>query len=358
MVGGLGRNGHREASRSAPVESGASRGTAPASLRALADRRIVVLPDLYIDALAFMPAWRTTRERLDAIARRGGGNLPIGPVEFKLGGNAANLALALARLGAQVDLIASTDELGRHLLERAARGTALRTRRVRVGARASVTLGLECDGANVMMSHAGPLSDFGPDQLAAEDWRLLEAADAVAFVNWSQNDQGTDLLRALSTRLDRRGVFLYVDTGDPRARLPGARRLLKDAAVWKGVRALGLNENELRAFTGDEPGDPLAAAQGLAQRLGTRLDLHTRRWAATVTPTSHVRVQAQTTPARRLTGAGDAWNAGNLAGHVLGWGDRERLLFAHEVATKYVTGIHGLPPTAKEVAVARPPTAT
>lgn len=323
---------------------------AAAPLLALAKKRIVVLPDFYIDALAFLPPWGVARPRLEAIALQGGGNLPVKPVEIKVGGNAANLALALARLGAHVDLISETDALGYHLLQTAARGTGLGTRRVRVGDRAAVTLGLEFGDANVMLSHAGPLMDFGPERLEDQDWRMLERADAVALVNWAQNHRGTNLLRALASRLGPKGVFLYVDTGDPRPRLPEARRLLRETKLWRHVGALGLNENELGAFTGDPTDLGMGTAKHLAARLGTRLDLHARRWAASVTPESSVRVPADRRRPKRRTGAGDAWNAGNLAGHVLGWSDRERLLLAHRVASGYVTSHDGLPPTAKEVA--------
>jgi ribokinase len=319
----------------------------PVSLAPLRRARAVVLPDLYVDALAFLPPWPESGRRLGAIARRGGGNLPVGAIEFKLGGNAANLAVALARLGAQVDLIAHTDEFGHRLLQRAAKGTGLRMDGVRVGDRGSVTLGLECGPANVMLSHAGPLRDFGPEQLTQGDWERIESADAVALVNWAQNRRGTALLRRLSDRLGRRGVFLYLDTGDVRHRGPDVPALRRDRRVWRGVGAFGMNQNELGAFV---RGTGVGHAQALAGELDTRIDLHTRTWAASVTGSTAVRVLAGRTPARRLTGAGDAWNAGNLAGYLLELGDRERLGLAHRVATRYVTGRSGLPPTASEVA--------
>jgi sugar/nucleoside kinase (ribokinase family) len=281
------------------------------------------------------------------IARRGGGNLPVGNIEFKLGGNAANLAVALARLGAQVDLIAHTDDFGHRLLQRAAAGTDLRTDGVRVGAKGSATLGLECGGSNVMLSHAGPLQDFGPERLTKEDWERIESADAVALVNWAQNQRGTALLKKLSSRLGKRGTFLYLDTGDVRHRMPDLAALRQDPTIWKGIGAFGMNQNELGAFT---KGGEVSHAQDLASELGTRIDLHTREWAASVTGSTSTRVAAGRTPAVRLTGAGDTWNAGNLAGYMLDLPERERLSLAHRVATRYVTGRSGLPPTAQDVA--------
>ncbi|HUR62583.1 MAG TPA: carbohydrate kinase family protein [Candidatus Thermoplasmatota archaeon] len=339
------------------------------SLEPLRRTRAVVLPDLYVDALAFLPPWAQSGRQMGQIARRGGGNLPVGNIEFKLGGNAANLAVALARLGAQVDLIAHTDEFGHRLLQRAAAGTDLRTEGVRVGAKGSATLGLECGGSNVMLSHAGPLQEFGPERLTKEDWERIESADAVALVNWAQNQRGTALLKKISSRLGRRGTFLYLDTGDVRNRLPDLAALRQDPSIWKGVGAFGMNQNELGAFAAARPGDGrrgkaasargqgpsgggvgVAQAQELASELGTRIDLHTREWAASVTGSSSTKVPAGRTPAVRLTGAGDTWNAGNLAGYMIGLPDRERLSLAHRVATRYVTGRSGLPPTAQDVA--------
>lgn len=302
----------------------------------LADRRIVVLPDLYVDALVPLPTWQETRPHLDQIASRGGGNLPVGPIDLRLGGNAANLALGLARLGAHVDLIAMTDPVGAHLLKTSAHGLPLETDRVRVGARTAMTVGLECQDANVMLSDAGPVADFGPGHLEEEDLRRIAAADAVAVVNWAQNQEGTALLAAVSDHVHE-DAFLYVDTGDPRHRHDEAQALVADDTVWVRVDAWGLNENELGAFTDDAAGDPVAVAHGLSRRLGVRLDLHTRHWAASIDGDEVVRVEAEPSPAVRLTGAGDAWNAGNIAGRLLGHKPEDRLRLAHQVATEHVT---------------------
>jgi len=316
----------------------------------LAGRRVVVLPDLFVDAIVALPPWAEAQPRMRDVVRRGGGNVPVGPVQLKLGGNAANTGLALARLGAHVDLIAETDATGLHLLDRAAEH-GLGASRVRSGPYASSTLALEFGGRNLMLSHAGPLAQFGPERLTAEDWDLLGAADAVLLANWSQNRKGTALQKALARRLPE-DVALYVDTADPRHRGPDFGRLLADGAAWSGVRAWGLNENELRAAAGlpsnARPAALERAAEGLAQRLGCRVDLHATGWASTGGgPHGGQRVRVEWAPSRtrRVTGAGDAWNAGNIAADLLGLAPRERLRLAHEVARRTLTGPDGLPPS-------------
>ncbi len=318
-------------------------------LSALKQKRVVVLADLFIDTLVPLPEWAASADRLFKIAEQGGGNLPVGKVEVRLGGNAANLAVALGRLGAQVDLITQTDPLGAHLLRRAARGSRVGMRGVRVGDEASATVALESPEANIMLSHSGPFSEFGPDRLRWRDWRMLEKADAVAVVNWAQNLEGTPLLKQLATRLGGQGKLLYLDTGDPRNRRSDAHRLLEEKEIWQGLDVWALNENELEHFSGAPVDHDLVAAQELSRRLDVRLDVHTRKWAAAVYGENVVHVEAHSTPARRLTGAGDAWNAGNLAGHLLGWSDRGRLQLAHDVANVYTTSEQGIPPRAKEV---------
>jgi fructose-1-phosphate kinase PfkB-like protein len=53
---------------------------------------------------------------------------------------------------------------------------------------------------------------------------------------------------------------------------------------------------------------------------------------------------------RRATGAGDAWNAGNILGHLLELAPEERLTLANTVATAYVTNPEPTHPTLPEVA--------
>lgn len=329
----------------------------------LAGRTVTVLPDLYVDAICPVPPWRESSRRLGRIAARGGGNLPVGPIHVKPGGNAANTALALARLGATVRLIARTDHLGLHLLTQAAHGLPLDLSGVRIGPTSSATLALESPAANLMLSHSGPLADFGPAQITPADWDNLRASDAVALVNWSQNQRGTPLLAALARRLGDSGPFLFFDSGDPSHRGAHVRDLVAGQGWWRNVGAFGMNENELawfapaaRAAEARDPDLMVERAQRLALRLGTRIDLHARTWAATVTGTTVVREPALATPARRLTGAGDAWNAGAIAGQLLGLSPRRRLRLAHKVATAYVTAAPSGPmPAAREASARRRP---
>lgn len=317
----------------------------PMPLSRLKEKTVVVMPDVYVDVLVPCPPWESTQQQLARIAQRGGGNLPVPPITFKLGGNAFNLSIALARLGANVKLIARTNALGYGLLQRAARDSPLSLDHVEVVSDMASTVSLECRDANLMLSHAGPVASFGPEALTNSARDALQDADAVAVVNWAQNARGNELLRDVCKQLAGCPAFLFVDTADPRHRAQARTELLSDPSLWHRVNAWGLNENELLAFM-PEADDLISAALQLSSTLGVRLDLHTRRWAASITTTEMTKELAESTPGLRKTGAGDAWNAGNLAGQLLSFSARKRLQLAHRVATAYVTDTEGLPPRA------------
>ncbi|HET6398874.1 MAG TPA: carbohydrate kinase family protein [Candidatus Thermoplasmatota archaeon] len=314
----------------------------------IAGRRVVVLPDLFVDAIVRLPEWQRTQEDCGRIVARGGGNLPVGPIEFKLGGNAANVAIALARLGADVDLVARTDSLGRALLAPAAEEAGLRIRHVRESDRPSATLALECGGANLMLSHAGPLATFGPDELKGAEWKVIEAADAVVCMNWAQNPLGTQLLRAVSQRTHRKGIPLFVDTSDPRLAQDRIPALLGASDLWPRVTSLGVNENEVKAFTGDREAPLPELAAELSRNLGCPVDLHTSEWAAHVNGSTTM-VPGRKVKPRRLTGAGDAWTAGNVAGYLAGLPAANRLRLAHAAATHYIRSPDAKPPRHDQV---------
>lgn len=311
----------------------------------LAGRRVVALPDLFLDLFVPLPRWSEARARLDAIAAHGGGNLPVDAMQLRLGGNALNLARAVAALGADTTLIAETDLLGRMLLERDPPST-LDLGRVRTGGRAT-TVALECRDANLMLSHGGPIRRWGPDDLDDGDEETIAAADAVAVVNWAQTRHGTALLERVAA-LVRPDALLYLDTGDPRHRMEEVPALL-DAVARTAVTAWSMNENEALAFGGGR--DPVAAARDLAGQVGVRIDLHTRTQAISIGE-DEVGVAAPSTPGRRTTGAGDHWNAGNLAGYLLGLDVSKRLRLAHAVATAYVCSEDGAAPSPARLQVA------
>jgi ribokinase len=91
------------------------------------------------------------------------------------------------------------------------------------------------------------------------------------------------------------------------------------------------------------------SARILATHLSARVDLHTTSFSATFAKKGEVIVPAFRVPARRVTGAGDAWNAGNILGDAYGLSDGCRLALANAVAAYYISNPEKMHPTRKQL---------
>lgn len=336
-----------------------------ADLRALAERlrtlpagelHVVTLPDFFLDHFVRLPSWAEVVPLWQGVHGRGGGNVPTPAQHFQPGGNAANTALALARLGVRTHFVARTSAFGRAYLDQTLGRMGVDLRHVKADGHLSITTALEFQEArpaNVMLSDPGSLAQYGPEELDANDWTLIEAADLVLLANWSQNRRGTALLEAIGKATRKGGTSLMLDTGDPSARADDLPELRERILPMPELDVYALNENELRLLTGRslaEGEEEVAAARGLhATRAHGTLDLHTARFAATFTPKGEAVVPTFRVEPLRVTGAGDSWNAGNIVGHLAGLGPADRLLLANAVAGLYVSGKEPLAPTLAEV---------
>jgi sugar/nucleoside kinase (ribokinase family) len=92
------------------------------------------------------------------------------------------------------------------------------------------------------------------------------------------------------------------------------------------------------------------AARVLANHLPARIDLHTTTFSATFTKKTEVFVPTFKVKALRATGAGDAWDAGNILGDRNALSDECRLMLANAVAAYYLSDIDGEHPTLQKLA--------
>lgn len=333
-------------------------GALATKLRALdpAGLHVVALPDFYLDHFVPLPAWDQAVPSWRGVHARGGGNIVTAGQHFAPGGNAANTAFALARLGVRTHLIARTSPFGKTYLEQTLGQHGVDLRHVRADGHLSVTTALEFHEerpANVMLSDPGSLATFGPDALDANDWTLLEAADLVLVTNWAQNRHGTALVEAVVRATRKAGRLSMLDTGDPSHRLADLPEVHARLLPLAQLDVHALNENELRLLAGR----PLAAGEGevaAARALAARrphgvTDLHTARLAASVGPAGEAVVPTFRVAPLRVTGAGDAWNAGDIVGHLGRLDPAERLLLANAVAGLYVSGKEGIAPSMADV---------
>ncbi len=320
----------------------------------LADRRVVVLPDFFVDRFVPLPPLAAFSKRVAGIHGRGGGNLPTRAQTLRVGGDAANTAYALGRLGVSVRLVAHADQGGRDLLERVLAPLGVDLAGVKASSRNASTVALEFeDGANVMLSDPGPLAEVSPDDLTSEDWEAIEQADAVLFGNWSQaGGHATDLLAEVVARA---GGLTMLDTSDPTHRPDeDANALMQHPTVRDQLDVWAVNEAEAhhygRLAAGEDPGGLEEAVAALAGSFSGRIDAHTADRSLTVHDGKTVRVATVLVTPKHRTGAGDAWNAGDLLGYLLGLDAAERLEVANAVAGALLTADAHQPPTRAQLA--------
>ena len=94
----------------------------------------------------------------------------------------------------------------------------------------------------------------------------------------------------------------------------------------------------------------MEAARVLAKHFSARIDLHTTVFSATLKGKQEVVVPTFKVKVLRATGAGDAWNAGNILGDHNGLSDECRLMLANAVSACYLSDADGMHPTKEKLA--------
>lgn len=304
---------------------------------------IVALPDFYLDHIVSYPyGLKHFLNEVKRVAEQGGGNIIDIPQQYTLGGNAANFADTLARLGLRVHLITRTSEFGYLCLQYFLKGLDVDLSHTKVDAELSTSSILEAQMddrlVNVMIGEAGGLKDFDPKKLNKDDHTLLKNADYLCLFNWCQNQSGTELLLHIIEQVGEAG-FLFLDLGDPSSRIEELKRLCEKLCEVK-IGALSLNENEaywvgkVLECRGDDRSE---LARFISKKVKGEILLHTPEFSshnvnggATIIPTFDVKPQ-------KSTGAGDCWNAGYILGSILNLSCEERLFLANAVAAAHIT---------------------
>jgi len=312
--------------------------------------KVVAMPDFFLDyVLAFPGKLDQMAQAMADVAARGGGNLLGWKHLVGRGGNASNFSAHLSKLSVHVVPVIETDEFGRTALTQFLKDVDLS--HVTSSGSLSRTLAFEAEHSgrrvNIMASDPGSLSSFGPEKLAEKDRELIREADFVCVFNWNQNMKGTELAEEVFQIAKNEGKGLtFFDPGDPTSRA-GEIPMLNERVLSKGlVDVLSVNENELtqlasavgEAGGGFEGGEenPLFQAASVFSMLGSRVDLHTPSFSATFIDGQRERVLCASTTPVKVTGAGDAWNAGDIFAQGIGLGHKERLIFANATAAAYM----------------------
>ncbi|MFL6483255.1 MAG: PfkB family carbohydrate kinase, partial [Nitrososphaera sp.] len=91
--------------------------------------------------------------------------------------------------------------------------------------------------------------------------------------------------------------------------------------------------------------DVKGVAKRISESVGISIDLHTKIGAAWSNGTESAFVHAIKVDAKRLTGAGDTWDAADIVGYLTGLHPQERLLFANCCASLYIRDVNGESPS-------------
>ena len=327
---------------------------------------VVVMPDFFLDRLISLNCdVKNFCRMLGKVAKRNGGSIDgIEQIDLK-GGNAINTASALTALDVKVTPIVCTNKLGSKLIRFYLKPRKVDLSHVKIFDNASITTAMELENekgkVNVMLRDVGALADFRPQDLNDEDFEVIENADYVCVFNWAGTRHfGTELAETIFHRAKTAGKGkTYCDTADPTTNKEKIPKLMKNVLQSKHVDILSLNENEAICYASQlndkikklTKFDDLAkeSARILASCLSARVDLHTASFSATFTKKGETIVPAFKVPVLRVTGAGDAWNAGNILGDAHGLSDEHRLSLANAVAAYYISNPKGEHPTRKKL---------
>jgi sugar/nucleoside kinase (ribokinase family) len=320
----------------------------------LLDFHVTLLPDFFVDHLITLGEFENIFTRIRDVYTQGGGNLPEFEQKIHQGGNAANTALALARFGVKSHLICRTNEFGLHLLKYFLGKHGVDLSGVKTDGKLAVTAALEFgeNCTNVMIGDTGSVSDFSFDVLDDNDLSIISNSDMVGVLNWNLNKRGTELAREIFSLAKKHGKKTFFDTGDPSPRKDEISILIDTVLTDENLDILGLNENELlhyNSMKNNSDEELIKAATSLKEKMHARVDLHTTDFACTVKVKPVVVPSLKISKIYRSTGAGDTWNAGNIFGELLGFDDKERLLFANSSAAYYISSSEPIPPTLNDV---------
>jgi sugar/nucleoside kinase (ribokinase family) len=318
--------------------------------RIIAQSHVTMLPDFFVDHFVSLETPKKTSTALEALAKQGGGNLPGIPQQISQGGNAANTALALARLGVSSHLICRTNEFGMHCLQFFLGRHQVDLSGVKTTGKLAITTALEFQQthANVMLGDPGSVADFSFELLNPHDLECLCSSDIVGVVNWNLNSYGTELAMKVFETVKKKGVKTFFDSGDPSPRVKDIPKLLRQVLRNPRLDIFGLNENELRYYTTVKDHSQEGLVHALAElkkQMSARMDLHTARFSCSMGKVPMIVPTTSLPTIYRSTGAGDAWNAANLFAELFGFEDDERLLFANIAAGFYISSHEPIHPT-------------
>ena len=317
-------------------------------------KSVVVLNDFFLDRIVKIPNLDNLSNQILEKSKLGGSIRGIPQTDLK-GGNATNVAYALAKLGCPVSLITIADKTGSQILKE----TFSEFDKVSlfiIDGKPGRTTSLEFNNAgnivNVMISDLGDNENFGPEKLGADEQNIIAHANAIIVTNWASNKKGTELSQFVFSKST--SSFHFLDPADIQTRSEEFKEMLPKLS--EHLDSLCINENECNILLTQSGLDTISGEKEtkklvleLSQRYSIPIDLHTGTGSYWSNGQKVEFVKSfQVTP-KFVTGAGDVWDAANLLGYLANLDASERLGFANGAAALYVSNPLGIPPTMDEV---------
>lgn len=326
---------------------------------------VTVMHDFFLDHFVTYVGdggtFKSYIKRLNELARFGGGHIPETRQQILRGGKGFNTASALAALGAQVHYLGKTSELGLHLMRFFARGKDIDLTHVKTTGEMATTVAVELKYrgrvVNLMFNYLGSVADFSFNDLEPEDLNLIKETDYLLITQWGMNLKGTELVEKIFEIAEGARCRKFFDPGDPTEKKEEIKDLVERIFMQRKFDALGVNEGEAIWFASYFDKNYLKAAKRrdieelgvecarrLRDELNIRIDLHTPHFSASMNRSGEYFVPTFDVNVLRVTGAGDAWQAGNAYGELIGLKPEERLLLANATAAYYISnpkGEHG-----------------
>lgn len=275
---------------------------------------------------------------LDELPRRGTEAM-MSQKETRVGGNAANTALALRALGGQAQLVANlgADMFGEWVATAFPEDSP---HWPRSALPTTISVGLtHSDGERTFLTSPGHLNSFRLEDVLAQIPREAGPGEVALLCSPFLSPILLERFDALIDELRRRGYKLALDTGWPPQGWSAAIRA-RVAGWLQAVDHVLINEIEALAFSG---ADSLEAAFdhicGLTEQGATVVVKRGPQGAVARRSTERVSAAAPRVEVVDTIGAGDIFNAGYLLGHLRGRGLDACLRLGVEAASSAISTV-------------------
>lgn len=315
---------------------------------------IVVLNDFFLDRIIKIPNIDKVYQQILEKSEFGGSIRGISQNDIK-GGNATNVAYALARLGFPVTLITVADKASTILLKETFsefQQTSLFVIDGKPGRTTSLEFRNGNEIVNIMLSDLGDNENFGPERLGAKEQEAIRKSNAVIITNWASNKKGTELCKSVFEKSSN--ALHFLDPADIQTRSGEFKEAINKLSPL--LDSLCINQNEcnilqkqygLESVSGVEETKKLML--NLSKKAKVSIDLHVSSGAYWSNGKEIDFARSFSVEPNFVTGAGDVWDAANIIGYLANLDPQDRLTFANGAASLYVSNPKGIPPKLDDV---------